>query len=89
MPKKIVYEENPWDDVASHEDRDFKEVNGLLPLPQELRKAKVVIDGSEVIIVQLSTKDITMLQNIADRDGIAYTDLAASVLHDFVESKNI
>lgn len=84
MPKKITYEENPWDDVKNHKVEDFKQLNNLLPSAQELKRADVFIDDSQVLLIHLSQKDIKSLQNIAKRDGVSSPDLAASVLHEFV-----
>lgn len=49
---KIIYEENPWDDVKDFSEHDFKQVAGLLPSPSELKKAKIVVDGDEILLVR-------------------------------------
>ena len=81
---KIIYEENPWDDVKDFSADDFKVVEGLLPSPAEIKKAKIVVDGDELLLVRLSANDMKSLHNLAKNDGIPYPDLAASVLHQFV-----
>lgn len=89
MPKKIIYEENPWDDVAGLTADDFNVVHGLLPPASEIRKAKIVVDGNEIIMLRLSPSDVESLHNIAERDGVSSTELATSVLHKFIsESAN-
>ncbi|MEQ1706095.1 MAG: hypothetical protein ABL867_09030 [Rickettsiales bacterium] len=84
MPKKIIYEENPWDDVAGLTADDFNVVHGVLPPASEIRKAKIVVDGNEIIVLHLSPNDIESLHNIAQRDGVSSTDLATSVVHKFI-----
>ena len=86
MPKKIIYEDNPWPDVAGLTADDFNVVKELLPPASELRKAKIVVDGSEVILVRLSPSDLESLQNIAKKDGVSSADLATSIVHNFISS---
>jgi len=84
MTKKIIYEENPWDDIKDYNLDDFKVVRDLLPSPSELKKVKVLVDDSEILLVHLSETDMKSLRDMAENDGINYPDLAASVLHQFV-----
>lgn len=86
MPKKTIYEDNPWSDVADYKIEDFKVIDDLLPPAHEMKKASVVVDGNQMLLVQLSPKDIEILQKMAERGGVSSPDLAASILHNFVEN---
>lgn len=88
MSKKIIYEENPWEDVKNHKESDFKVVNDLLPPPSELKNARIVVDGDELLLVHLSEKDMKLLRNMAKDGGVPCPDLAASILHEFVKNSN-
>ncbi len=84
MSEKIIYEDDPWDDLKGKDVENFKQVHNLLPPVEELKRAKVVVDGNEIIVLRLSPNDIESLHNIAKKDGISSTDLATSVLHKFI-----
>jgi hypothetical protein len=89
MTKKITYEDNPWSDVSGLTADDFKVVHDLLPPASEMHNAKIVVDGSEIIMLRLSPSDVESLHNIAERDGVSSTELATFVLHKFIsESAN-
>lgn len=84
MGKKIIYEENPWDDLKDQAVENFEQVHDLLPPASELRNAKIVVDGNEIILLRLSPSDIESLKNIAKKDGISSVDLATSIVHEFI-----
>jgi hypothetical protein len=85
MPKKTNYENDPWPDLKGFDIEDFKVIEDFLPSPEEMRKSGINVNGKPALYVSLSKKDMRTLELRAKRKGISPHNLAAAVLHAFVD----
>lgn len=76
MKKKIVYEENPWDDVKAS---DLEIIEDFLPKPWEL----AAMEKKSKVTIMLEDSSVKFFKQQAKKYGVSYQAMIRNLLRDY------